>query len=233
MRPEPEVWEVKTPTGTARVHMHGTPGRARATLVLGHGVGRGVDAPDLVAVAEALPPEGVEVLLVEQPWRVRGQRLGGPPPTLDAAWIAALADIRSRGLGVRRLVVGGRSSGARVACRTVGEINPDAVLAIAFPLHPARRRTVSPPPSRIDELVTAAQRVPTVVVQGARDAMGAPDEIAEGLAQAGVVARVIPVPYADHSFAVPARVPQGRQAAMDLLVRVARATALKLVAGPY
>jgi hypothetical protein len=202
-------------------------------LVLGHGIGGGVSAPDLVAIAEALPSEGVEVLLVEQPWRVRGQKVGGPPAALDAAWIAVLADIRSRGLGVRRLVVGGRSSGARVACRTVPEVHPDAVLALAFPLHPARRLGVSPAASRIGELVAAAEQVPTIVVQGARDSMGAPDEIASGLAEAGVVARVIPVPHANHSFAVPARVPGGGQEAMALVVRVARAVALRLVTGPY
>lgn len=228
-----QPWDVPTPHGMARVHPHLVPGRARATLVLGHGIGGGISAPDLVALAANLPAEGIEVLLVEQPWRVLGQRLGGPPETLDAAWIAVLEDIRSRGLGWRRLVVGGRSAGARVACRTVSQIQPDAVLALAFPLHRARRALVSNAQSRIAELAGAAGQVPTVVVQGTRDPMGAPDEIAAALAEAGVIARVVPVSNADHYFAVPASDPGGNRAAIALLVRVARAVALKLAPEHY
>jgi hypothetical protein len=230
----PGWWEVDTPSGVARVHLREVPhGLPRATLVLGHGVGGGIDAPDLAAIADALPPIGVEVVLVEQPWRVRGQRLGGPAPTLDAAWIACLHDLRGRGVGVRRLVVGGRSSGARVACRTLAEVVPDALLLLAFPVWPASRTTVRPPQSRLPELLAAATAVPTVVIQGTRDRLGAPDEIAVGLADEQITARVVPIPGADHSFAVPARAPMTRAGALDLVARAARATALRIIDGHY
>jgi predicted alpha/beta-hydrolase family hydrolase len=230
----PVVWEVDTPSGVARAHHHPVPhGRSRATLVLGHGVGRGVDAPDLAAIAAAMPGIGVEVVLVEQPWHVLGRRIGGPGPTLDAAWRACLADLRGRGIGTRRLVCGGRSSGARVACRTVDEVRPAALLLLAFPLWPARRNPLADPPSRLPELAEAARRVPTVVVQGTRDRMGAADEVALGLAEENVTSRVVPIPDADHSFSVPASSAQGSEGALELVVRAARATALRIVDGHH
>jgi uncharacterized protein len=229
------VWSIDTPSGWARAHHHpAARGRPRATLVLGHGVGRGVDSPDLLAMAEALPEIGVEVVLVEQPWHVAGRRLGGPGPTLDSAWRACLADLRSRGIGARRLVCGGRSSGARVACRTVQEVEPAALFLLAFPLWPARRPPLGEVPSRLPELVAAARRVPTVVVQGTRDRLGPAEELAVSLAGADVTARVVPIPGADHSFHVPrsAGVGGGEQA-LDLVVRAAGATALRIVDGHY
>jgi predicted alpha/beta-hydrolase family hydrolase len=230
-----EVWSIDTPSGWARAHHHpAVRGRPRATLVLGHGVGRGVDSPDLRAIAAALPEVGVEVVLVEQPWHVAGRRLGGPAPTLDAAWRACLADLRSRGVGTRRLVCGGRSSGARVACRTVPEIEPAALFLLAFPLWPARRPPLGEVPSRLPELVAAARGIPTVVVQGTRDRLGSAEELAVSLAGADVTARVVPVPGADHSFQVPRSAGAGgAQQALDLVVRAARATALRIVDGHY
>jgi uncharacterized protein len=230
----PTQWEVETPSGLARVHRSAVRhGSARATLVLGHGVGRGVDSPDLVALAGALPEAGVEVVLVEQPWRVRGLRLGGPASTLDAAWVACLRDLRGRGIGTRRLVVGGRSTGARVACRTVTETGSSALLLLAFPVHPARRTTLAQAPSRLPELVAAARCLPTVVIQGSRDRLGSPGEIALGLAEAQVLARVVPIPGADHSFAVRGSQPLDQERVLDLVVRAARATALRVVDGPH
>ena len=168
------VWDIDTPSGVARAHFHPVPhGRPRASLVLGHGIGGGVDAIDLVAIASALPVDGIEVVLIEQPWRVEGRRVGGAASTLDRAWLSCLRDLRSRGIGTRRLVAGGRSAGARVACRTVADVEPAALLLLAFPLHPARRTTVTgPAPSRLPELAVAAHRAPTVVVQGTRDNFG-------------------------------------------------------------
>jgi hypothetical protein len=229
------TWDVPTGSGPARVHLHAAPhGRPRATLVLGHGAGGGVDAPDLAAIAASLPAEGIEVALVEQPWRVAGRRVASAPATLDAAWVSVLADLRSRGVGRRRLVVGGRSAGARVACRTVAEVAPDALLLLAFPVR-ALRQPVSthPAPTRLPELVAAAAVVPTVVVQGERDRMGAPDELAMGLRDAGMTARVVPVPGADHAFRVPAKAHLTQSEALDLVVRAARATALRIISGRY
>lgn len=226
------TWQVATPSGPARAHHHREPhGRPRATLVLGHGVGRGVDAPELVAIASALPDSGIEVVLVEQPWHVAGRRLGGPAPTLDAAWTSVLADLRSRGIGTRRLVCGGRSTGARVACRTVAAVGPAALLLLAFPLWPARRPPLAEVRSRMPELVEAAREVPTVVVQGTRDRLGSADELAVGLADEGVTARVVPIPDADHAFDVTRA--SSRAEALDLVVRAARATALRIVDGRH
>ncbi len=229
------IWDLDTPSGLARAHFHPVPsGRPRASLVLGHGVGRGVDSIDLLAIAEALPDDGIEVVLVEQPWRVAGRRLGGAASTLDRAWVTCLRDLRSRGIGTKRLVVGGRSTGARVACRTLGDVEPEALFLLAFPLHPARRAAVTgPTPTRLPELVEAAQRVPTVVVQGTRDSLGTPGEIAVGLADESVTARVVPVWAADHSFQVPARAKTTTEEALDMVVRAARSTALRLVDGHY
>ena len=234
--PADAVWEVTTSGGLARMHHFGVPrGGARATLVLGHGAGRGVDARELVAIAASLPAaDGVEVVLVEQPWHVAGRRVAGAPPTLDKAWTACLRDLKGRNVGVRRLVVGGRSAGARVACRTVAEVRPDALFLLAFPLRPVNRAPLGEaPPSRLPELVAAVEAVPTVIVQGVRDALGEPGEIALGLADAHASARILPVPHADHSFRVAARVHGGQEAALELIVRTARGTALRIQDGQY
>lgn len=229
------VWDIDTPSGLARAHFHpASHGRPRASLVLGHGVGRGVDAVDLAAIASALPDDGIEVVLIEQPWRVAGRRLGGAASALDRAWVTCLRDVRSRGIGTRRLVVGGRSTGARVACRTVGDVKPAALLLLAFPLHPARRTTVTgPAPTRLPEVVEAARAVPIVVIQGTRDALGSPGEIAVGLAEGEATARVVPVWAADHCFQVPARAQTTTEEALDMVVRAARSTALRIVDGHY
>lgn len=157
------------------------------TLVLGHGAGGGVEAPDLQQVAGAAAAEGCAVVLVEQPWRVAGGRIAPRPATLDQAWLAAVGSLRPRG----PLVLGGRSAGARVACRTAGALGAVGVLCLAFPLHPPSR----PERSRGSELAECP--VPTLVVQGERDPFGRPEELRTAVR--GL--RVVPVPGADHSLA--------------------------------
>jgi predicted alpha/beta-hydrolase family hydrolase len=154
---------VETPHGPARVHVHPA-GDARGALVLGHGAGGGVTAPDLVAATEAALAEGVSVALVEQPYRVAGRRSPAPAGQLDTAW-TAVVDHLAFGLP---LVVGGRSIGARVACRTADRTGAAGVLCLAFPLHPPGR----PEKSRLAEL--EAVTVPVLVVQGERDPFGMP-----------------------------------------------------------
>ena len=112
------VSEVETPLGPARVLVSEPPGQVLGTLVLGHGAGGGAEAPDLVAVADAAAVEGWRALRVEQPWRVAGGRIAPPPARLDVAWTAVLERLRDDGLLTGALVLGGRSAGARVACRT-------------------------------------------------------------------------------------------------------------------
>ena len=156
---------VETPHGPARVHLHPADD-ARAALVLGHGAGGGVTAPDLVAATEAALGEGISVALVEQPYRVAGRRSPAPARQLDAAWIAVVKQLAFE----LPLVVGGRSLGARVACRAAAETGAAAVLCLAFPLHPPGR----PEKSRLAEL--EAVTVPVLVVQGERDPFGMPPD---------------------------------------------------------
>jgi predicted alpha/beta-hydrolase family hydrolase len=167
---------VATPLGPARVLATEPPGDVIGTLVLGHGAGGGAEAPDLVAVAEAAAAEGWLVLRVEQPWRVAGKRIAPAPARLDLAWTAVVERLRDDGELPGRLVFGGRSAGARVACRTATALGAIGVLALAFPLHPPGR----PEKSRADELLGAG--VPVLVVQGETDAFGRPEEVAAVLA---------------------------------------------------
>jgi predicted alpha/beta-hydrolase family hydrolase len=164
--------EIDTPHGLAIAHVDAVD-EPRAGLVLGHGAGGGVGAKDLAAVAEAARSEAVSVALVEQPYRVAGRRSPAPARQLDAAWIAVVDALRGGPLQGLALVAGGRSLGARVACRTAETTGAIGVLCLAFPLQPPRRRAAAdPPPSRIDEL--DAVTVPTLVVQGANDPFGMP-----------------------------------------------------------
>ncbi len=143
--------ELETPHGRARVHLYPCE-RPRAALVLGHGAGGGVTARDLVAATEAAGAESVSVALVEQPYRVAGRRSPAPARQLDAAWIAIVDQLRAGDLAGLPIVVGGRSSGGRVACRTATATGAAGVLCLAFPLQPPRRSQGEVPPSRLDEL---------------------------------------------------------------------------------
>lgn len=191
---------VPTPHGDARLVRD----RSRhpiATLLLGHGAGGGVDAPDLEALAAALPRNGVSVVRVEQPWRVAGKKIAPRPQVLDECFVAAANKLRVR----TPLVVGGRSAGARSAARTARELGASGYLALSFPLHPPGR----PDKSRLDEL--AAVTVPTLVVQGERDPFGTPEEFPPDH-------DLTVVPGADHEFRVPKRGPVSAEEAMAIIV---------------
>ena len=162
---------IETPHGEARAHITAPDGPPRGLLVLGHGAGGGVGARDLQAAADAASAAGFSVALVEQPWRVEGRKVAVAPERLDVAWAAVLADpqlkavLHPRG---GRLVVGGRSAGARVACRTAADTGAVGLLCLAFPLHPPGR----PESSRLEEL--DGVQVPVLVVQGKSDPFGMP-----------------------------------------------------------
>jgi len=164
------TFEVDTPHGPARAYLHPVD-EPRAALVLGHGAGGGIQAPDLVAATEAARSEGISVALVEQPYRVAGRRSPPRAPQLDTDWIAVVERLRADALAGLPLVVGGRSLGARVACRTAETTGAAAVLCLAFPLEPPRRAG-KPSQSRQAEL--DAVKVPMLVVQGERDPFGIP-----------------------------------------------------------
>jgi hypothetical protein len=165
------ILEVDTPHGVANVHLHRVDA-PRGALVLGHGAGGGVAARDLVAATAAASAESITVALVEQPYRVAGRRSPAPANQLDAAWIAVITHLLAGELSGLSLIVGGRSSGARVACRTAGATGASGVICLAFPLQPPRRSGGAPSVSRLPEL--DAVTVPTLVVQGARDRFGMP-----------------------------------------------------------
>jgi predicted alpha/beta-hydrolase family hydrolase len=163
---------IETPHGHARAHLL-LVDEPIGGLVLGHGAGGGVGAGDIVAVSAAANAAGIDVVLVEQPYRVAGRRSPAPAHQLDAAWTAVLAELRRGPLRRVPVVTGGRSSGARVACRTAAATGAAGVLCLAFPLQPPQRRTASePPPSRLGEL--EAVEVPVLIVQGVGDQFGMP-----------------------------------------------------------
>lgn len=171
-----EPLEIETPHGPARAHVHPVD-RPRAALILGHGAGGGVGARDLLKATVAAHAQNVSVALVEQPYRVAGRRSPAPARQLDAAWIAVTRHLHGNGpLEGLDQIVGGRSSGARVACRTAGETGAVGVLCLAFPLlAPARRDGERP--SRLPELDGAG--MPVLVVQGERDRFGIPPVAAD------------------------------------------------------
>ena len=191
---------IVTPYGEARLHTD----RSRhpvATLVLGHGAGRGEDSPDLVALARALPGQGISVFRIEQPWHVAGKRVAARAQVLDAVTVACVNGIRAR----TPMVLGGRSAGARVACRLAESLGGVGCLALAFPLNPPGQ----PESTRVAELLDVG--VPTFVVQGERDPFGGPDAFPEGF-------ELTAIPDADHGFKVPKRAALSQGETLDLLV---------------
>ncbi|MGA5117201.1 alpha/beta hydrolase family protein [Streptomyces pseudogriseolus] len=192
---------ITTDAGDARVTWHPA-AEPRLVLAASHGAGGGIEARDLAALAAVLPAHGVTVALVEQPWRVAGKKVAPAPKTLDTGWRGVWPALTAPGLPV---ISGGRSAGARVACRTAKELGARAVLALSFPLHPPGR----PEKSRARELLDAG--VPTLVVQGGNDPFGKPAEFPEGGHQLVEVAR------ADHGFAVPKRAGLTREEALRVI----------------
>ena len=208
-----DVRVVATPHGDARLHTD----RSRhpiATLLLGHGAGGGPEARDLAALGSELPREGITVIRLEQPWRVAGRRVASAPKVLDECLVAVADQLRPR----TPLVLGGRSAGARSATRTAHHLGASGVLALAFPLHPPGK----PEKSRLDELLGAG--VPTLVIQGERDTMGAPEAFPDHL-------DLSVVPTADHGFKTPARGGVSEAEAMAIVVESALEWINREVAG--
>jgi uncharacterized protein len=196
---------IPTPVGEAAATVAPAAGPARALLALGHGAGGGIGAADLRALAEALPPLGITVALVEQPWRLAGRKLAPAPKTLDAAWLPVAARLAAE--YPLPLVVGGRSAGARVACRTAAASGAVGVLALAFPLHPPGR----PERSRAGELLESGR--PTLVVQGATDPFGHPSEFPA----LPPTHRLLALPQGNHAFAAPKSAPLSAAALLTLI----------------
>jgi predicted alpha/beta-hydrolase family hydrolase len=204
---------VPTPHGDARL----VTDRSRhpvATLLLNHGAGGGVESPDLVALAQQLPRQGISVVRLEMPWRVAGKELAPRPAVLDECLVAAADKLRTR----TPLVVGGRSAGARAAARCARTLGAGGFLALAFPLHPPGK----PEKSRVDELHGVS--LPTLVVQGERDSFGRPDEFPQDVDLAVV-------PSADHGFSVPRRGEVTEQEALGVIVEATLEWVVREVVG--
>ena len=168
-----EVRLLDTPLGPARATTTRPDGVPAGALVLGHGAGGLRWTLDVLATRDAVVAAGWTVVLVDQPWRVAGKKLGPAPASLDVAWLPVLAAL-APDLGPGPLVVGGRSAGARVACRTAAAVGARAVVALSFPLHPPAR----PESSRAAELaMPSAHGIPVHVVQGRTDPFGTPAEV--------------------------------------------------------
>jgi uncharacterized protein len=188
---------VPTSAGPAGITWYPANGPARAVALLGHGTATGVEAPDLQALATALPEHGISVALVTQPYRISRTRTGSDEASLDAAWRAVWPI--AAGLGVP-VISGGRSAGAQVACRTAGQLGAHAVLALAYPL-------LGPGSPR--ELLATGR--PTLVIQGTRDPFGRPQQFPALPPEI----ELTEIPAANHTFGTPDGIP--RSATMRLI----------------
>jgi predicted alpha/beta-hydrolase family hydrolase len=204
---------LSTPHGDARVEVHRA-SRPVATVLLTHGAGGGIEAPDLQALAADLPRQGITVELLEMPWRVAGRRLAPRPAVLDECLRAVGSAPRPR----TPRIVGGRSAGARSSARCAKALGAEGLLALAFPLHPPGK----PERSRVDELEGAG--VPTLVVQGERDPFGRPEEFPEDV-------DLTVVPLADHSFHVPRRGELTQADALGIIVEAALEWVVREIVG--
>lgn len=213
----PRTRLVTTSQGEARLVEH----RARkpdAVLVLTHGAGGGIDARDLARIAADLPGQGISVVLVEMPWRVQGRKLAPRPALIDAAYREVLAELRPPA----PFVLGGRSAGARSACRLASGVGAAGVLALAFPLHPPGH----PEKTRLDELLGV--EVPVLVIQGERDPFGRPEEFPEDV-------ELAVVPAGDHGLKVPLRrseaAPVDQDEALGIVVEATLEWLVREIAG--
>ena len=185
---------VETPQGPGRLLIDAAEEPA-AILVLGHGAGGGPNAMDLELLARRMPERGTTVVRFEQPWRIAGRRIAVLPPKLDEAWLVAMRWLLDQPWATHPLFIGGRSAGARVACRTANLLEPAGIVCLAFPLHLPGR----PDKSRIGELLAPA--APRLVLQGSSDAFGRPAEIRAASGGATGI-RLVELPGADHGFKV-------------------------------
>ena len=203
---------IPTPKGDARLVVRRAK-RPVATLVLTHGFGGGIDAPDLVRLARTLPQQDISVTLVEMPWR-RVRKPAPAPAVIDECYTAVIDSMRTRS----PLVIGGRSAGARSACRIARNVGARGILALSFPLHPPGK----PEKSRLSELQSA--RVRTLVIQGESDPFGTPEEFPGDIDLAVV-------PAADHSMKVPKSAPVSQADALAVVLEATLEWVVREVSG--
>ncbi|MDN5853725.1 MAG: hydrolase [Actinomycetia bacterium] len=189
---------LQTPHGPGRLVQRRAPSPF-ATLIMTHGAGAGIETPDLNRIAIGLPAYGVNTAMLELPWVGQGRRIAPSKTVLDESFVAMANRLRPQ----TPTFVGGRSTGARLACRHGRRLGGVGVVALSFPLHPRGK----PERSRADELTGAG--LPVLVVQGDRDDMGHPDEFPPQTP-------IVSIPYADHSLVVPKRAPVEQDATYRL-----------------
>lgn len=217
-----KVVDVLTRHGPARWHVDEPAGRAMGDFALGHGAGGGVSSPDVVMLAATMAAAGFRVGRFEQPWRVSGRRVAAQSAQLDEAWCNAMPRFAS---GSMPLLVGGRSAGARVACRTAGKLGAAGVVALAFPLHPPGK----PDKSRMAEIPSS---IPVLAIQGDRDAFGTADEVIEAAAGLPLLT-VLAVTGADHSLRVRRQGPITQGEADEIVMIAVRRWALRAARGNH
>lgn len=203
-----DTFTLPTPRGPARVAVDRPSCQTNGTALVFHGAGGDMNATVLLAVRDALLGTGWAVARLDQPYRVAGRRAPTPAPQLDEVASLVADEVREG-----PLLLVGKSSGARVACRIARAAGGEGVVALGFPLHPPGR----PERSRTEELRGAG--VPVLVLQGGRDTFGSPDDV-RAVNAPGV--QVVEIAGGDHSFR--ARRADGRTTA-DCVAEVARRAA--------
>lgn len=184
--------DINTPQGLARAYIVEELRVRRGTFMLGHGAGRGTNTPDIELLTH-LADDGWRVILIDQPWVVAGKRIAPAPAKLDEAWLAVCEALADECAG--RLVIGGRSAGARAACRTARKLKADAVIALAFPLKPPKHQE-NPEKWRTAEAQSVIEnRIPLLVIQGEKDPFGDAAALKKALPHAEVLSA-----HGPHSF---------------------------------
>jgi len=196
--------EIRIPVGDASItaSVYGT---GRTVVALGHGAGGDRKTPFLMRVAEGLASSGRGVVLYNFPYTDARRRAPDPPDVLEAT-ARAVADHARASLGGRKVVLGGKSMGGRIASQAVAKgAAADGLLFLGYPLHPPGR------PETLRDRHLPAIRVPMLFVQGTRDTFARWDLLEAVIARLGAMATLHRVEEADHSFRVPKRT--GRTAA--------------------
>lgn len=167
-------------------------GKAAATIVLAHGAGGAMDSPPLNFIAEALARNGMRVVRFEFPYmrlrRTEGKRKG---PDSRGVLMETWRNVIER-LGGKKLVIGGKSMGGRIASMVADEAGVRGLVCLGYPFHPPGK----PKQLRVSHLKTL--KTPALILQGERDPFGGREDIAGYQLSKSI--RVVWIADGDHSF---------------------------------
>jgi predicted alpha/beta-hydrolase family hydrolase len=150
-----------------------------------------MDDRGMLATAAALSARGIEVVRFNFPYRERGSRRPDPMPTLTASFAAVVERNRSG----KRLIIGGRSMGGRVATMLAADgFACDGLLLFAYPLHPAGE------PEKLRDAHLPRIKVPVLCFNGTRDALCRRDLMERALTTVTTDWRMHWIEGADHSL---------------------------------